>query len=29
MARNYIQGKWVPSNPEKYKGDISNIVYRS
>ena len=23
------QGKFVPKNPNKYRGDISNIVYRS
>lgn len=23
------QGKFVPKNPTKYRGDISNIVYRS
>lgn len=27
--REYYQGFFKPSNPEKYKGDISNIVYRS
>lgn len=25
----YHQGKFRPKNPEKYKGDIHNIVYRS
>lgn len=25
----YIQGKWKPSNPEKYVGDVNNIVFRS
>jgi hypothetical protein len=29
MARNYKQGKFKPENPDKYKGDASNIVYRS
>lgn len=28
MAR-YYQGLFKPSNPQKYKGDPSNIVYRS
>jgi hypothetical protein len=23
------QGKFIPKNPNKYRGDISNIVYRS
>jgi hypothetical protein len=25
----YHQGKFHPRNPEKYKGDVNNIVYRS
>ena len=25
----YHQGKYTPRNPEKYVGDVSNIVYRS
>ena len=29
MARNYHQGKYRPINPEKYVGDIGNIVFRS
>lgn len=29
MARSYHQGKYTPKNPEKYVGDVSNIVYRS
>ena len=29
MARAYKQGKFFPRNPEKYKGDINNIIYRS
>lgn len=29
MARNYVQGKFRPTNPNKYKGDVDNIVYRS
>jgi hypothetical protein len=27
--REYLQGRYKPSNPEKYKGDVNNIVYRS
>lgn len=27
--KNYYQGKFKPKNPTKYKGDASNIVYRS
>ena len=27
--REYLQGKYKPSNPEKYKGDVYNIIYRS
>lgn len=26
---NYTQGKFKPKNPSKYKGDITNIIYRS
>jgi len=29
MARNYKQGIYPPKNPSKYKGNASNIVYRS
>lgn len=29
MARNYIQGIFKPKHPEKYVGDVNNIVYRS
>lgn len=29
MARNYIQGDFIPSHPEKYEGDISKIRWRS
>lgn len=29
MATNYKQGKFKPENPEKYRGDATNIVYRS
>ena len=27
--QKYHQGKWVPKNPEKYDGNVNNIVYRS
>lgn len=29
MATNYKQGFFKPANPEKYRGDANNIVYRS
>lgn len=29
MARKYHQGKYAPINPIKYRGDHTNIVYRS
>lgn len=29
MARKYKQGIFVPENPQKYAGNLSNIVYRS
>lgn len=29
MATNYKQGFFKPLHPEKYRGDASNIVYRS
>ena len=29
MARNYKQGFFKPSNPQKYDGDPTKIVYRS
>ncbi len=25
----YYQGKYKPTNPSKYRGDVSNIIYRS
>lgn len=28
-GKNCYQGKFTPKNPEKYKGDVSNIVARS
>jgi len=27
--RNYYQGLFTPKNPQKYIGDVNNIVYRS
>lgn len=29
MARTYIQGKYTPKNPQKYRGDIDEIFFRS
>lgn len=29
MARKYRQGTFKPKNPRKYRGNVSNIVYRS
>lgn len=29
MARNYKQGVFTPKHPEKYVGNVDNIVYRS
>nr|DAJ74141.1 MAG TPA: head completion protein [Caudoviricetes sp.] len=29
MASNTLQGKYTPIHPEKYLGDVDNIVYRS
>lgn len=29
MARKYIQGKFKPRNPYKYKGNLNEIYYRS
>jgi hypothetical protein len=29
MARNYHQGFYTTRNPQKYVGDVNNIVYRS
>lgn len=28
-GKKYIQGKFNPQHPEKYKGDVTNIIYRS
>jgi hypothetical protein len=27
--REFLQGRYKPSNPQKYKGDVHNIIYRS
>jgi len=29
MSRKYKQGVFVPKNPQKYKGNVNNIIYRS
>ena len=29
MGAEWKQGKYTPKNPKKYKGDLTNIVYRS
>lgn len=29
MAPTYHQGRFIPKNPSKYKGDITQIYYRS
>ena len=29
MARSYKSGRFKPRNPDKYRGDVSNIVFRS
>lgn len=29
MTRKYKQGLFIPANPQKYAGDVSNIIYRS
>lgn len=29
MARKYHQGKFTPTNPSKYVGDVNSIFYRS
>jgi len=29
MAHKFKKGKYVPKNPDKYKGDVNNIIYRS
>lgn len=29
MARNYLQGKFTPKNPQKYVGDVNSIIFRS
>jgi hypothetical protein len=29
MARQYHQGRYTPENPQKYAGNVNEIVYRS
>lgn len=29
IALHYMQGKFIPSNPSKYRGDLKDIVFRS
>lgn len=29
MANHYHQGRFIPKNPQKYVGDVNNIIYRS
>lgn len=29
MSREYTKGRFVPRYPEKYAGDVNNIIYRS
>lgn len=29
MARGFIQGRYTPKNPKKYRGDLNDITYRS
>lgn len=29
MANRYYQGRFTPKDPKKYKGDPTNIIYRS
>lgn len=29
MTRKYKQGLFIPKNPQKYAGDVNNIIYRS
>lgn len=28
-SKDVYQGRFVPTNPSKYKGDVTNIIYRS
>ena len=28
-GKNALKGKWMPRNPQKYKGNVRNITYRS
>lgn len=29
MSNNFLQGKFTPTNPKKYIGDVNNIFFRS
>lgn len=29
MTTKYVQGKFIPKNPQKYEGDVNNIFCRS
>jgi hypothetical protein len=29
MARNFLQGNYTPKHPEKYRGNVDNIQFRS
>lgn len=29
MPKNYYQGRFIPKNPQKYAGNVNDIVYRS
>lgn len=29
MSRTYHQGRYTPQNPQKYRGDVNNIIFRS
>lgn len=29
MAKQYLQGKYTPKNPKKYRGDPTQVTYRS
>jgi hypothetical protein len=29
MSRHYHQGRFIPTHPEKYIGDVNNIIFRS
>lgn len=29
MPKSYVQGRFSPKNPKKYKGDVTQIIFRS